>query len=324
MRAVLATEAGSSDVLRMVELPDPVPAPDEVLIQVAAAGLNRADVLQRSGRYVRFDATDALGLEVAGHVAAVGARVRDVELGQAVCALLAGGGYAEQVAVHERLVIPIPPGLPVVEAAGLPETYLTAYDALILQGGMGLGSRVLVHAGASGVGTAAIQLAHAVGGTVAATCSAAKVERLRALGADLVVDREQQDFEAEIRAWTADGGVDLILDPVGGDYLMPNVRSLRTGGKLIMIETLAGPRAQLDLKAFQVRRLSMIGTTLRHRPLEEKGILVQRFIHDVLPLVERGVIAPVIDRRFSFSEVRAAHDYLEANLNVGKVLLVWD
>lgn len=324
MRAVVATRPGGSEVLQIIEVPDPAPAPEEILIKVVAAGVNRADVLQRSGVYARpVVPTEPLGFEVAGRVIAVGARVSDFRPGDAVCAVLVAGGYAEQAVVHERLAIPVPDSIPLVNAAGVAETYLTAYDALIVQGGMRLGWRVLVHAGASGVGTAAIQLARSVGASIAVTCSGAKIERVVALGADLAIDRHTQDFEAQIRAWTDGQGVDLIMDPVGGPYLMPNLRSLRTRGTLVMIETLAGPHAELDLKAFQIRRLSILGTTFRQRPLEEKGILIQQFVHDVLPLFQRGTIAPIVDRTFPFVEIREAHDYLEANLNVGKVVLIW-
>ncbi len=324
MRAVVISHPGPPDNLRVDTLPDPDPGPGEIAIEVVSAGVNRTDLTQRAGRYLRplVEKESRLGLEISGHVSAIGEEASAFDIGQPVCALLPGGGYADQVCVDEALVMPVPESLDIVDAGGLPEAYLTAYDALILRAGMRLGWRILVHAGASGVGSAAIQLAVASGAQAAATCSGKKIRMVEEADASLVVDRQKQHFEDEILRWTDGRGVDLILDPVGGSYMMPNLRCLRRGGMLIMVSTLGGETSEIDVNYMQKKAASIVGTALRPRSLGEKAILIQQFTRDILPMVHKGGIYPRIDRIYPLKEAAQAHKYMEANLNQGKILLV--
>ena len=322
MRAVVLTERGGPEVLRVTEVPAPVPGPDELLVDVVATALNRADVLQRMGRYPgpRAEA-EILGLEFAGRVARAGDRVTAFTAGDPVMGLVSGGGYAEQVVVHERMALRPPQGMTLAEAAAIPEVWITAWDALVLQGGLTSGRSAVVHGGGSGVGTAAIQIAKAMGATVVATASAAKTAGCRELGADLVVDYRSEDFVEAVHELTAGRGADVVLDVVGGENLKKNLVALRTCGAIVQVGLLGGGEATVALRRLMAKRARLVGTVLRARPLEEKIALSRRFADEVLPLFETGQLRPVIDRRFSIDDVAEAHRYMESNANFGKVML---
>lgn len=317
MRAIVLSEKGGPEVLRVVDdVPDPVPGPEEVVVDVAATALNRADVLQRMGFYPQpgpAPAHEIPGLELAGRVASVGARATSWSVGDEVMGIVSGGGYAQRVAVHERQLVRVPASVGLPDAAAIPEVFLTAWDALVVQGGLTSGRWALVHAGASGVGTAAIQLCKAIGAFVATTASAAKLDALRELGADVVVDRATGEWGV--------GDIDVVLDVVGGDYLDRNLAALRTQGRVVQVGTMAGPPPSINLGLLMMKRASLIGTVLRARPIEEKIALTQRFGREVVPLFETGALRPVIDSRYPLDEAPAAHERMESNATIGKVLL---
>jgi putative PIG3 family NAD(P)H quinone oxidoreductase len=324
MRAVVLEEYGGPEVLEVREVPDPALGPEDVLVEVVATALNRADLLQRRGWYPEPGpkrAHEIPGMELAGRVAAVGERVEAWSVGAEVMAIVGGGAYAERAAVHERQLMAVPSGIAVADAAALPEVGITAHDALVVQGGLRPGGWALVHAGASGVGSMAVQIARAVGARVIATTSGPKVAAVAALGADAVVDRGSEDFVEVVARVTAGRGVDVVLDVVGGDYLMRNVRALRTGGTIVQVGVLAGGATQIDLGALLPKRAHLVGTVLRARPLEEKVDASRRFVAEVVPAIEAGEVVPVIDRRFSIDEIADAHRYLETDASVGKVLI---
>ncbi len=322
MRAVVLTAFGGPEVLRITEVPDPTPGPDEVLVDVAATALNRADILQRKGFYPNPFPTehDIPGMEFSGTVAAVGSRVTAWRVGDEVMGIVAGGAYAERLVIHERQAMRIPRDVALVDAAAIPEVFITAWDGLVVQGGLTSGRWALVHAIASGVGTAAIQICHSVGARVMGTCSTSKVEQVRALGADVVVDYTKEDFVEQAQRMTDGRGVDVILDPVGGDYLDRNVASLALKGRIIQIGLMAGV-GSFNLGALLPKRASLIGSVLRARPLEEKVAISQRFAAEMLPLFDSGDMKPIVDRRYSLAEIAEAHAYLESNANVGKVVV---
>ena len=322
MRAVVLTDHGGPEVLRIAETPAPAPGPDELLVSVVATALNRADVLQRMGRYPGpRSSVEIPGLEFAGHVARVGDRVAAFAPGDAVMGLVGAGGYAEQVAVHERMALRPPDGVAVADAAAIPEVWITAWDALVLQGGLTPGRTAVVHGGGSGVGTAAIQIAKAVGATVVATASAAKTAGCRALGADVAVDYRSEDFVAAVRELTAGRGADVVLDVVGGENLGANLAALATCGTIVQVGLLGGGEATVALGRLMAKRARLVGTVLRARPPEEKMALSRRFANEILPLFESGRLRPVIDRRFPFDDVAGAHRYMESNANFGKIIL---
>lgn len=324
MRAVVLTEHGGPEVLVLSEIPEPEVGPEDVLVEIAATALNRADLLQRRGFYPEPGpprAHEVPGMELAGRVAAIGSRVARWGVGDEVMAIVGGGSYAERIAVHERQLMAVPAGIAVSDAAALPEVGITAHDALVVQGGLRPGGWALVHAGGSGVGSMAVQLVAAMGARSIATASAGKLEAVRALGADVVVDRQDEDFVERAQAATAGRGVDVVLDVVGGDYLMRNVASLRTGGTIVQVGVMGGGKAEIDLGALLPKRAHLVGTVLRARPLEEKVAASQRFVAEVVPAIEAGTVRPVIDRRFPIAEIAEAHRYLEGNANVGKVLI---
>jgi len=309
-------------VLRIEEIPDPTPGPEEVVVAVAATALNRADLLQRQGRYPGPPmAHEVPGLEHAGRVAAVGTRGTRWREGDAVMGIVGGGSYAEKLAVHERQVMPVPSGLPLADAAAIPEVFLTAWDALVLQGGLTSGRWALVHAGASGVGTAGIQIAKAIGAFVAVTCSVGKVAACREVGADLVIDYASQDYVAEVMTATGGRGADVILDVIGGDYVSRNFDAAAVQGRIVQVGLMGAPTASVDVYKLLPKRLHWIGTVLRSRPIEEKIAVTQRFEREVLPLFATGALRPVIDRRYPLDEVGAAQEYLATNASVGKVRL---
>jgi putative PIG3 family NAD(P)H quinone oxidoreductase len=305
------------------DVPDPSCGPGEVLVDIYAAAVNRADVAQRAGHYPPPPgASDILGLDMAGIIREVGAEVTGWQPGDRVCALLGGGGYAEQVAVPAGMLMPMPEGWSFVEAACLPEVYLTAFVNIFMEAGFQPGETVLVHGGASGVGTAAIQLVHQAGGKVLATAgSAAKVEACRELGADLAVNYRTEDFVAQVQANTEGAGVDIILDMVGADYLAGNLELLRLRGRLVIIATQSGARAEINLAALMGRRLRIIGSVLRARSLAEKIAIKEQFLARFAPLLASGAIRPVIDRVYPIQDAEAAHRRMAANENIGKLVL---
>jgi putative PIG3 family NAD(P)H quinone oxidoreductase len=322
MKAILL---GSDDArtLAWSESPAPVPGPDEVLVAVHATAVNRADLLQRRGFYPPPPGeSEILGLEAAGVVAAVGARVSGWRVGDRVCCLLAGGGYAEQVAVHQAMLLAIPPALDFRQAAALPEALYTAFVNLVLEAGLAAGERALIHAGASGVGTAAIQLARHRGAEVFVTAgSTEKIERCVALGARAGIDYKREDFAERVAALTGKEGVDVILDCVGGQYLARNLASLRARGRLVVIGLMGGTQAEIDLALVVRKRLRVVGSVLRSRTLAEKIAITRAFEAEVWPAVASGAIRPIVDAVYPIADAAAAHDYVAANKNFGKVVL---
>ena len=323
MRAVVLRAHGGPEVLTIEDVDDPVPGADQVLVEVAATALNRADLLQRQGLYPLPEsaALEIPGLEFAGRVAAVGERVTLWQPGDAVMGILSGGGYAERVVIHERQAIAVPRGLDIADAAAIPEVFLTAWDALVLQGGLTSGRWALISAGASGVGTAGIQLARAIGARVAVTCSAGKADAVRAIGVDHVFERSPHDWLADART-AVPSGFDVILDVVGGEETNRSLQALALRGRIVQVGTMAGSTPAVNLGMLMFKRASIIGTVLRARPLEEKIALARRFTAEVVPLFESGAIRPVIDTRFAFADVAAAHERMAADANVGKIILM--
>jgi len=323
MRAVVLRSHGGPEVLTIEEIPDPEVGPDEVLVDIRATALNRADILQRMGLYPNPypEAHEVPGLEFAGTVAAVGNRVRTWKAGDQVMAITGGGAYAERIAVHERTLMRVPQRVGLEAAAAIPEVYLTAWDALVVQGGLTSGRWALVHAGASGVGTAGIQIAKAIGANVAVTCSGGKVAAVKALGADLVIDYGSQDFVDETKRATGGRGVDVILDVIGGDYVNRNIAAVTTKGHIVQVGVMGGGNTPVNVGAMLGKRVHWVGTVLRARPIEEKIAITQRFIAEVLPLFETGALKPVVDSRYPMAQVAEAHAVMERNANIGKILL---
>ncbi|MCC5952091.1 MAG: NAD(P)H-quinone oxidoreductase [Acidimicrobiia bacterium] len=323
MRAVVIDEPGGPDVLRVADdVPDPEPGPEEVVVEVAATALNRADLLQRRGLYPGPPMDPEIpGMELAGTVVTCGVRASALAVGDRVMGIVGGGAYAERIAVHERQLMVVPEGLTFVEAAAIPEVFITAWDAMVVQGGLTSGRVALVHAGASGVGTAAIGLARALGASVVVTASAAKVDRCRALGADVAVDYASEDFVVACRQYTSGRGVDVVVDLVGGDYVDRNIDALAVGGRIVQVGVMGGGRTEVTIGKLLPKRASIIGTVLRSRPIEEKIAVTQRFAREILPLFDRGVLAPVVDSTFPLERIGEAHEYMEANRNVGKIVV---
>lgn len=322
MHAIRITEPGGPEVLTWSEVPDPVPGEGEVLVDVAASAVNRADIAQRQGHYAPPPgASEYPGLECSGTVAALGPGTEDAgwSVGDAVCALLSGGGYAEKVAVPVGQLLPVPEGVDPVEAASLPEVACTVWSNLVMVGGLRAGETVLIHGGGSGIGTFAIQFARALGARVAVTAgSEEKLERCRELGAEITVNYRTEDFAGRMREI---GGADLVLDIMGGSYLDANLRSLATNGRLAIIALMGGRRAEVDLGRMLAKRLSVHATTLRSRPLDEKTAIVAGVLEQVWPLVEQGVIRPVIDRSVPMRNAAEAHRVMESSAHTGKILL---
>lgn len=322
MQAIVLESYGGPDVLTVHEVPDPVPGPEEVVVEIVATALNRADLLQRRGFYPGPPmAHEVPGMEFAGRVAELGARVLAWRVGDAVMGIVGGGAYAERIAVHERQLLTVPAAVGLADAAAIPEVFLTAFDALVVQGRLTAGRTALVHAGASGVGTAAIQIAKAIGASVVVTASAGKLAACRELGADVAVDYAADDFVVAALDATGGRGVDVVLDVIGGDYVDRNIDAVRVGGRIVQVGVMGGGRAEVNVGKLLPKRAALIGTVLRSRPLEEKISLTQRVGAELLPLFERGVLRPVIDSRYPLAEVAAAHERMEGNANVGKILL---
>ncbi|MEV0382929.1 NAD(P)H-quinone oxidoreductase [Nonomuraea sp. NPDC050643] len=317
MRAIEIAGAGGPEVLEWREVPEPRVEPGDVLIDVAAAGVNRADVQQRRGFYdPPPGASPYPGLEVSGTVAEVGADVERFKVGDEVCALLSGGGYAERVAAPWQQVMPVPRGVSPREAAALPEVACTVWSNVFMVGRLRRGETLLVHGGASGIGTFAVQLAKVLGSHVVTTVgSAAKAERVKELGADEVVNYREEDFAEKVQA-------DVILDIMGAKYLEGNVRALRAGGRLVIIGLQGGRKAEIDLGVLLVKRASVHGTTLRARPVDEKGAIVRSVVDNVWPLVEAGAVRPVIYAEVPMADAAQAHRMLDSGEHVGKILLV--
>ena len=323
MTAVEIAHPGGPEVLRPVSRPTPAPGPREVLIAVAAAGVNRPDLLQRQGKYAPPPgASDIPGLEVAGHVVARGTDVEEWKEGDPVCALVAGGGYAEYCAAPVPQCLPVPKGLDLVEAAALPEAVFTVWTNVFERGRLSAGETLLVHGGASGIGTTAIQMARARGVRVLATAGTPdKCAACVRLGAERAIDYRREDFAAVVRERTAGRGVDVILDMVGGDYLPRNLASLAADGRLVQIAFLKGSRAEIDLAPVLHRRLTLTGSTLRARSIEEKGRLARAAYENVWPLIEKGEVRPVLHATFALAAAAEAHRALEAGAHIGKIVL---
>jgi putative PIG3 family NAD(P)H quinone oxidoreductase len=323
MRVVECHGAGEVDVLGIGERPDPEPGPDEVVIDVRAAGVNPADLSQRRGNYPPPPgASDILGLECSGVVSAVGADVERWRIGDEVCALLSGGGYAERVAVPAAQVLPVPAGVDVETAAALPEAAATVWSNVFMLAGLHDRETLLAHGGAGGIGTMAIQLGKAFGARVAVTAGTQeKLARCAELGADIGIDYKQQDFVEELRTATDGHGADVILDVVGGPYLPRNVAALATSGRLVVIGLQGGTTGQLPLHKLWTKRGAVLATLLRSRPPGEKAAIIASVEEHVWPLVESGTVRPVVHEVVALDDVREAHRTLEAGTQVGKVLL---
>jgi putative PIG3 family NAD(P)H quinone oxidoreductase len=297
--------------------------PEEVLVAVKASAVNRADLSQARGAYPPPPGvTDILGLEMAGEIVEMGDKVRGWRIGDRVCALLAGGGYAERAAVHQDMLIRVPDDWTFAQAAAIPEVWLTAFVNLFIEGGLQAGETVLIHAGGSGVGTAAIQLAREAGATSFTTAGAeSKLETCRELGAALAVNYKEEDFLERVKEVTDGEGVDLILDPVGANYLEQNLMALKPNGRLVQIGLLSGAKAEMNLGLILGKSLKVIGSRLRPRSLEEKISITSQFQSRFWSLMESGTIKPVIDTVFPMPEAQAAHQFVRENRNTGKVIL---
>ena len=323
MRAVVLRSHGGPDVLQFEDVASPIIGEQDILVTVAATALNRADLLQRMGFYPNpFPSGPEIpGLEFAGTVAAIGEKVTAWSIGDRVMGITSGGAYAEQLAIHERQAMAVPSGMSLPDAAGIPEVFITAWDALVVQGGLTSGRWAMVHAGASGVGTAAIQICKAIGARIVVTCSGGKVDACRALGADVVVDYGTKDFVAEVATATGGAGVDVILDVIGGDYVERNIASLAVKGHIIQVGVMAGKPVPFNIGLLLGKRASITGTVLRARPLEEKIAISQRFASEMLPLFSTGQLKPVIDSVYAFADIASAHEYMASNGNVGKIVI---
>ncbi|HEX7813162.1 MAG TPA: NAD(P)H-quinone oxidoreductase [Burkholderiales bacterium] len=323
MRAIEISSPGAPDVLRVTQRPVPVPAAGEVLIEVAAAGVNRPDVFQRKGAYAPPPgASDIPGLEVAGHIVALGSGVREWKTGDAVCALVSGGGYAEYVNAPAVQCLPVPRGLSLIEASGLPETFFTVWVNVFQRAALKGDESLLVQGGSSGIGVTAIQLGRAFGHRVFATAgSEEKCRQCEALGAERAIDYRKEDFVEVIRQATGGRGVDVILDMVGGDYVPRELACMATDGRLSLIAFLGGSKTTLDMNDIMRRRLTITGSTLRPREVEFKGSVARELREKVWPLIESGRIRPVIYRTFGLEQASEAHALMESSTHVGKILL---
>ena len=323
MRAVVLRSHGGPEVLQFEDVALPIIGEQDILVTVAATALNRADLLQRMGFYPNpFPSGPEIpGLEFAGTVAAIGDKVTAWSIGDRVMGITSGGAYAEQLAIHERQAMAVPSQMSLHDAAGIPEVFITAWDALVVQGGLTSGRWAMVHAGASGVGTAAIQICKAIGARIVVTCSGGKVDACRALGADVVVDYGTQDFVAEVATATGGAGVDVILDVIGGDYVERNIASLAVKGHIIQVGVMAGKPVPINIGLLLGKRASITGTVLRARPLEEKIAISQRFASEMLPLFSTGQLKPVIDSVYAFADIAQGHEYMASNGNVGKIVI---
>ena len=320
MRVIEITEAGAPEVLKLAERERPVPRHGEILIKVAYAGVNRPDALQRAGAYAPpKGASDLPGLEASGEVAAMGAGVSEWAVGDKVCALLPGGGYAEYVTTPAAHALPVPKGMSLKEAACLPETFFTVWTNVFQRGGLKAGERFLVHGGSSGIGTTAIQLASAFGARVFTTVgNEDKANACRALGAERVMNYRNEDF---VEVLKAEGGANLILDMVGGEYIPRNIRALADDGRLVQIAFLTGPKVELNFAQIMARRLTLTGSTLRPQSELAKAKIADELREQVWPLLDMGRIAPVMDQEFALEDAAKAHARMEGSTHIGKIVL---
>ncbi|HZW44244.1 MAG TPA: NAD(P)H-quinone oxidoreductase [Dermatophilaceae bacterium] len=323
MKAITIPTPGDADALVLEEVPPPDFAPGEVLVQVAAAGVNRADLVQRQGFYPPPPGSSTYpGLEVSGTISALGRDVTGWAVGDQVCALLSGGGYAEQVAVPATQLLPVPKGVALVDAAALPEVACTVWSNVFMTANLQPGQTILVHGGSSGIGTMAIQLARAVGARVAVTAGTAyKLEACRALGAEILVNYREQDFVEVLADATQGHGADVILDNIGAKYLARNVSALAVNGRLVIIGLQGGVKAELDINALLRKCAAVIATSLRSRPPAEKAAIVAAVREHVWPLIEAGTVRPVVHRTYPLAQAADAHRELEASAHIGKILL---
>jgi NADPH:quinone reductase len=322
MKAIVIARFGPPDVLELRDVETPTPSRGEVGVRVRATAVNRADLLQRLGSYpAPPDAPANIpGLEFAGEIDALGAGSGDWKIGDRVFGLCGGGAYAEHVVVHGRTLARMPEGMSFTDAAAVPEAFITAWDAMVTQGGLTAGETVLIHAAGSGVGTAAVQIARAIGARSVGTArTAAKLERARALGLDTIVVPEEGRFATQVMEAT--GGADVILDLVGGPYVAEDLSCLKPRGRILVVGLVAGPRTDLDLGRLLHKRAHIIGTVLRSRPLEDKIAVTQDFIRHVVPLLSRGTLVPVVDRVWPLAQAAEAHAYVASNEGFGKVVL---
>jgi NADPH:quinone reductase len=324
MKAVVMRGFGGPEVMEIAEVAIPEPGPNQVRLRVLATSVNRADIIQRQGHYPPPPGeSDILGLEVAGRIDALGTGVSGWKPGDRGMGLVAGGGYAEYALVHADHLVPLPAAMNFTAAACVSETYITAYLNVFMIGGLHSGQAVLLHGGGGGVNTAALQLCRALApdATTIVTASAGKIERVMSLGADLVIDYKRQDFAAEVRAFTKNRGVDLILDHIGADYLKANLKALAIGGRLVIIGVMGGAVAQVNLAHLLVKRQQIIGSVIRSRSVEEKAAITAAFQTNVLPLLSDGRIAPLIHRIYPLASVRDAHAEMENSRHFGKIVL---
>jgi NADPH:quinone reductase len=324
VKAVVFDQFGKADVLRLADVPAPQMRPGDLLVKVMAAGVNRADLLQREGYYgaQSFGESELLGLELAGEVAAAGNDVTDIRRGERVMAIVGGGAYAEYARVDRGMAVRIPDGLDYVEAAAVMESFVTAWEAVAHLGAAGKGCTVLVHAAAGGVGSATVEIAHALGATVYATASAALRPEVEALGADIAFDYRTEDVERGVWDATGGKGVDVVIDFVGGDYLARNLRSLAPGGRLVQVGLLSGQdEATIPLSLLLHKHLRLIGTVMKSRSVGEKRAMIRRFAEGALPMFVDGRLKPVIGRTFPLADAAEAHRFMEAGGIFGKTVL---
>ncbi len=323
MTAIAIRAPGGPEMLVAEQRPVPQPGDGEVLVKVAAAGVNRPDVMQRMGHYPPpKGATDIPGLEIAGAVVALGAGVTRWKLGDTVMALVVGGGYAEYCPAHESHCLPVPAGLSLKEAAAIPETFFTVWHNLFERGKIKSGETLLLHGGSSGIGTAAIQLAHEAGARVITTAgSSEKCEACRTLGADLAVNYKTEDFVAATKAATGGRGADVILDMVGGDYIERNYEAAAVEGRVVQIAFQGSPKAMVDFRRIMLKRLTHTGSVLRSRPIADKAAIARGVEQNVLPLIAAGKVRPVMDSTFPLAQASAAHARMEASAHIGKIVL---
>lgn len=320
MRCVQISQPGGPEVLQLAEAAVPVPGPEDILIAVDHAGVNRPDALQRAGAYAPPPGASALpGLEAAGRVAAVGAQVTRWALGDAVCALLPGGGYADYALTHQDHALRVPRGLDLARASALPETFFTVWSNVVLRGALQAGERILIHGGASGIGTTAIQIAKLLGARVFVTAgSDEKCAACLALGANVAINYRDEDFVDRVRR---EGGADLILDMVGGDYIPRNLRALAPDGRLVQIAFLRGPKVEVNLAPLMVQRQTITGSTLRPQSQAAKARIADELRRHVWPWLEAGRLGPVMDETFALEDAAQAHARMEASAHIGKIVL---
>ena len=323
MQAITFDTPGGPQVLKLTQAPGPIPAPEQILVRVHASALNRADTLQRQGNYPPPPGESAiLGLELAGEVEVLGSAVTNIAVGDRVFGLVGGGGYAEKAVIDARMAMPIPDGWSFTEAAAVPEVYFTAQETIFTLGSLKQGETILIHAGASGVGTAGIQMARETGARIFITAgSADKIQRCVELGATAGCNYKEQDFAEWIKDVTDGKGVDVIEDFIGAAYWDENLRSLKIGGRLILVGLMGGVKAETNLGLILTKRLQVFGSVLRSRPLAEKIDITRRFQKNWLPLLTAGTIKPIIDRSFPLAQAGDAHQYMEDNKNFGKIIL---